>query len=44
MWADFQQALVIVVGDGIWSIAIGAFAGAFVLGILHIALGMVRRR
>ncbi len=43
MWADFQQSIVLVAGDGIWAIAIAAFAGAVLLGIVHIALGIFRR-
>jgi len=43
MWADFQQSVVLVAGDGIWAIAIMAFAGAVLLGIVHIALGFFRR-
>jgi len=43
MWADFQQSIVVVAGDGIWTIAIAAFAGAILLGTLHIALGVFRR-
>ncbi len=43
MWADFQQSIVLVAGDGIWAIAIGAFAGSVLLGIVHISLGIFRR-
>ncbi len=43
MWADFQQSVVVVAGDGIWVIAIAAFAGAILLGMLHVALGVFRR-
>ena len=43
MWADFQQSLVLVAGDGIWVIAIAAFAGSVLLGMLHVALGIFRR-
>jgi len=43
MWADFQQALVLVAGDGIWVIAIATFAGSLLLGIEHIALSIFRR-
>jgi hypothetical protein len=43
MWADFQQSVVLVAGDGIWAIAIVAFAGSVLLGMLHIALGIFRR-
>ena len=43
MWADFQQSVVLAAGDGIWAIAIAAFAGAVLLGMLNIALGIFRR-
>lgn len=43
MWADFQQAVVLVAGDGIWALAIATFAGSVLLGVLHIALGIFRR-
>ena len=43
MWADFQQSVVLVAGDGIWAIAITAFAASILLGMLHIALGIFRR-
>lgn len=43
MWADFQQSVLVVAGDGIWVIAIAAFAGSILLGMLHIALGIFRR-
>jgi len=43
MWADFQQSVVVVAGDGIFAIAIAAFAGSVLLGMLHIALGIFRR-
>jgi hypothetical protein len=43
MWADFQQSVVLVAGDGIWVIAIATFAGSLLLGTLHVALGVFRR-
>jgi hypothetical protein len=43
MWADFQQSVVIVAGDGIWAITIVAFAGSLLLAMLHIAFGAMRR-
>jgi hypothetical protein len=43
MWADFQQSVVLVAGDGVWTIAIATFAGSILLGFLHIALGVFRR-
>jgi hypothetical protein len=43
MWADFQQSVLLVAGDGIWAIAIAAFAGSILLAMLHVALGVYRR-
>ncbi len=43
MWADFQQSVVVVAGDGVFAIAIAGFAGSILLGMLHIALGVFRR-
>lgn len=43
MWADFQQSVVIVAGDGIWVIAAAVFAASILLGMQHIALSIFRR-
>lgn len=43
MFVDFQEALVIVAGDGIWTIAIATLAGAVLLALLDTCLGAVRK-
>ena len=43
MWVDFQEALVNVAGDGIWTIAIATLAGAVLLAIIDTCLGAVRK-
>lgn len=43
MWADFQEAVWLVAGDGIYTIAVFSFAGAVALVLLLVVIGWVRR-
>ncbi len=44
MFADFQEAVVIVAGDALLWIAAGTLAGGLLLAMLHIVLGLLGRR
>lgn len=43
MFLEFQEAVVYVVGDGIFIVAAFAMAAAVLIATLHIALGALRR-
>lgn len=43
MFAEFQAAVVAVLGDGILTVAAFALAGAVLIAMLHVALGVFRR-
>lgn len=43
MWLEFQEAVVYVVGDGILIVAAFAMAGAVLIAMLDVALGVLRR-
>jgi hypothetical protein len=43
MWLEFQEAVVVVAGDGIFIVAAFAIAGAVLVAMLDVALGVFRR-
>lgn len=43
MFEDLQAAIWVACGDGVWAIAIATLAGALLLGMVHIGLGIFRR-
>ena len=43
MFADFQSAVVAVLGDGIFVASAFAMAGAVLIAMLHVVLGVARR-
>lgn len=43
MFADFQQSVLLVAGDGILTISVSVLAGAILLAILDVAVGVFRR-